>query len=134
MGIDRDEDGFLDRTEIEAGTDPADPLSQPPVGIGQYGPTTTAALTRVTGAFPNPLRGRTRIDFYLGGRATASISVYDLRGRRIQRLLSEELPGGGHFVEWDGRDAGGRAVSAGVYLVRLETPQTRHSLKLLRLQ
>ena len=29
VGIDRDEDGFLDRDEIDAGSDPADPLSTP---------------------------------------------------------------------------------------------------------
>jgi YVTN family beta-propeller protein len=29
MGIDRDEDGFLDRDELDAGSDPADPLSVP---------------------------------------------------------------------------------------------------------
>jgi hypothetical protein len=29
MGIDRDEDGYLDRDEIDAGSDPADPLSTP---------------------------------------------------------------------------------------------------------
>ena len=29
IGIDRDEDGFLDRDELDAGTDPADPGSLP---------------------------------------------------------------------------------------------------------
>jgi hypothetical protein len=29
LGVDRDRDGFLDRTEIAAGTDPADPHSNP---------------------------------------------------------------------------------------------------------
>src|SRR5207245_8417869 len=32
IGIDRDEDGFPDRTEIEQGSDPADPNSVPAVG------------------------------------------------------------------------------------------------------
>src|SRR5206468_212332 len=30
VGVDRDEDGYFDRDEILAGSDPADPLSVPP--------------------------------------------------------------------------------------------------------
>jgi hypothetical protein len=41
MGIDRDEDGFLDRDELDAGSDPADPQSTP-------GTTTTTASTTTT--------------------------------------------------------------------------------------
>jgi hypothetical protein len=29
MGVDRDEDGFFDRDEIDGGSDPADPGSTP---------------------------------------------------------------------------------------------------------
>jgi hypothetical protein len=39
IGIDRDDDGFRDRDELDAGTDPADPLSVP------GGPTTTSTST-----------------------------------------------------------------------------------------
>jgi hypothetical protein len=38
MGVDRDEDGFLDRDELDAGSDPADPASTP-------GGTTTTTVT-----------------------------------------------------------------------------------------
>jgi hypothetical protein len=38
VGIDRDEDGFLDRNEIDGGSDPADPSSTP-------GGTTTSSTT-----------------------------------------------------------------------------------------
>jgi hypothetical protein len=44
MAIDRDEDGFLDRDEIDAGSDPADPQSTPPGGTT----TTTTTLTGPT--------------------------------------------------------------------------------------
>ena len=32
IGVDRDEDGFFDRDELDAGTNPADPDSTPPLG------------------------------------------------------------------------------------------------------
>ncbi len=39
IGVDRDEDGFFDRTELDAGSDPADPSSIP------GGPTTTTTTS-----------------------------------------------------------------------------------------
>jgi len=44
VGVDRDEDGFFDRDELDAGTDPADPLSFPGAGTT----TTTTTVTTVT--------------------------------------------------------------------------------------
>jgi len=40
IGVDRDEDGFFDRDEVDAGSDPADPGSVPPMG-----PTPTSTET-----------------------------------------------------------------------------------------
>lgn len=48
-----------------------------------------------------------------------TITVHDLRGRMVRRLLAgSDLAAGEHLLEWDGRDASGRAVAAGVYLLR----------------
>jgi len=44
IGVDRDEDGFFDRDELDAGSDPADPASVP----GGGGTTTTTAATTTT--------------------------------------------------------------------------------------
>jgi hypothetical protein len=52
IGIDRDGDGYLDRDELDAGSDPADPLSVPPGGsttsTTTYVPTTTTAMATGT--------------------------------------------------------------------------------------
>ena len=47
IGIDRDEDGFFDRTELDAGSDPADPASIP-------GPSTTTSTTATTSTTSPP--------------------------------------------------------------------------------
>ncbi len=44
VGVDRDEDGFFDRDELDAGSDPADPSSTPPGGTT----TTTTTITTST--------------------------------------------------------------------------------------
>jgi YVTN family beta-propeller protein len=45
VGIDRDEDGFLDRDETDAGSDPADPASTPGGGTTTTTVTTTSTTT-----------------------------------------------------------------------------------------
>jgi flagellar hook assembly protein FlgD len=47
------------------------------------------------------------------------VSVFDVAGRQIRTLEDRSVPAGWHAVQWDGRDASGRAVAAGIYFVRL---------------
>jgi hypothetical protein len=45
MGVDRDEDSFFDTTELDFGSDPADPASAPPMATPTGTPTGTATAT-----------------------------------------------------------------------------------------
>ncbi len=54
------------------------------------------------------------------GRVTAT--VYDVTGRRVRRLGEDIRPAGPVSWRWDGRDAAGGSAPAGVYLVRIVTP------------
>jgi hypothetical protein len=93
--------------------------------------------------FPNPFPdseggiSETRIWFDLAVQSRVELAVYDMRGRLVRNLIPgpgcgpTELPPGLYGREegeppgpctnfvWDGRDDGGRRVSAGVYLLRL---------------
>jgi hypothetical protein len=68
---------------------------------------------------PNPTTGLTTIPFELARTASIALSVYDPAGREIRSLTRTTWSAGSHQVVWDGRDASGRAASAGVYYVRL---------------
>lgn len=70
-------------------------------------------------AAPNPFNPRTEFRFALGGPATASVLIHDLRGRRVWSSAPTALPAGRHAVTWDGRDADGRALPSGTYVYRL---------------
>lgn len=86
-------------------------------------------------AGPVPLRaGSVRIDFAVTGdrgmaRGPARVSVHDVGGREVRVLVDGELPAAGNRTSWDGRDAAGRRVSAGVYLVRVATLGRVESLR-----
>jgi hypothetical protein len=70
-------------------------------------------------ARPNPSGGAVRWWFVLprGGRAT--LAVHDAGGRRVATPLDRALSAGPHEAAWDGRDASGRQVPAGIYFARL---------------
>jgi len=56
------------------------------------------------------------------------LEVFDIRGRRIWSVLEHQSRGQYDRV-WDRRDASGRIVPRGVYLVRLHTPTSSTSRK-----
>ena len=73
-------------------------------------------------ASPNPTSGGAVIRFATHGDDPVRACVYDLAGRLVRQLTDGQGHAGNHEIHWDGRDAGGRAVAAGVYFVRVTTP------------
>lgn len=71
---------------------------------------------------PNPCNPRATVSFTMAAAGPARVAVFDARGRRVRRLLDGELGAGPHSLDWAGDDDHGRAVAAGLYLVRVETP------------
>ncbi len=83
---------------------------------------------------PNPFVADAAIRFELPASGEAHLRVFDSAGRLVRDLANGELPAGPHALRWDGCDRLGRSVSAGIYLVRLETPAGQRLRKLLRLR
>jgi parallel beta-helix repeat protein len=70
---------------------------------------------------PNPFNPTTLIAFELDRSSTVDLRVYDVSGRLVRTLLHGAPRGkGAHRTPWNGRDAQGRQVAAGVYYYRLE--------------
>jgi hypothetical protein len=131
MGIDRDEDGFLDQDELDLGSNPADPGSVP-VGVADPGPA-AGAVTRagfVTIA-PNPFNPATTIRFALAREELTVVAVYDVAGRQVRLIAHAVLPAGVHAVRWDRRADDGRAAASGTYFVALKTPSGVESKKVV---
>lgn len=68
--------------------------------------------------YPNPTKITTRIDFALPTATEVRIEAFDIQGRHVRTLLEGLRPAGRGDLMWDLKDAAGRHVSAGVYLVR----------------
>jgi hypothetical protein len=83
---------------------------------------------------PNPFRGSTRLQFSMPEAGPATIVVHDAAGRRVRGLGTAVYPRGTNETVWDGRDDRGRAVSSGVYFLRLETPAGESTRRVVRIR
>jgi predicted phosphodiesterase len=72
-----------------------------------------------TSCFPNPFHTATSIKFSLADAAPVSLSIFDLQGRLVKRILTAGLSAGTHRYDWDGTDDRAKQVSPGVYLYQL---------------
>ncbi len=99
-----------------SGCEAIDPFAAP---VGAPDVAAAPSDTRLAGIFPNPFGDGTTIEFDVARAMEIRLSVFDVGGRQVRVLREGSVPAGRHAVGWDGRDSGGRAVSAGVYFVRL---------------
>jgi flagellar hook assembly protein FlgD len=61
-----------------------------------------------------------RFAFDLAGDADdVRLELFDVRGRAVRALVAGPRAAGRHTVAWDGRDAGGARLPAGLYFARL---------------
>jgi hypothetical protein len=73
------------------------------------------------------------LQYRVGAAGPARLELFDVAGRSIRRF-DETSPGPGIYTrEWDRRDAGGVAVSRGLYFVRLQVESRTSMQKLLLL-
>ena len=81
--------------------------------------------------YPNPFNLSTTISFAIPNKSHVNISVFDINGRLVATLLSESLDSGYHSVNWNGVDANGLNVSAGLYVYILQADDVKLSSKMI---
>lgn len=83
-------------------------------------PAPAARPAELRAPFPSPSRGAVTLEFALARAGSVSLAILDVGGRQVRALTVAEPRGPGtHRVAWDGLDAAGRRVAAGVYRARL---------------
>jgi aminopeptidase N len=90
----------------------------PDLEPGDAGASSFVALLPIA---PNPTRGPTEIAFRVPDARPVTLEVFAADGRRVTTLAAGVRFGGGlHRLAWNARDASGRAVASGHYLLRLQ--------------
>ena len=96
-----------------------------------YGIPSHTTLSRV---YPNPFSNHIDIRYQVSKPCEIALKVYDATGRLIKSLAQGVYDPGYYTAGWNGCDSAGRAVSAGVYFIRLETADYRTVKKALFLK
>lgn len=91
------------------------------------------ATARLRQNYPNPFNPSTTIEFYLPVRTGWRIEIINLKGQVVSDFGGVGGPGS-IVLQWDGQDNGGRPVSSGVYLYRLQADDFVDAKKMLLLK
>jgi hypothetical protein len=65
--------------------------------------------------YPNPFNPTTNIQFDVFRKGLFTISIYNIRGEKIQSLISENLQPGSHQIQWQATD-----LPSGVYFMKMD--------------
>ena len=71
--------------------------------------------------YPNPFNPVTTINYDLPQQTHVNLMIYDILGREVVKLVSEETPAGYQSVIWNTRNNFGQPVSAGIYFYQIQT-------------
>ena len=127
---------------VVLGTSPASGDDGVFVLINQGTPATAiAAETSTPTAFalganyPNPFNPATTIPLAVpDGTKNVNLTIYNVLGQPLRQLWTGPLPAGEHQLTWDGRDAKGRPVAAGVYVYRLQVDEQTRARKMVKIE
>jgi hypothetical protein len=81
---------------------------------------------RLNQNYPNPFNPSTTFSFSLPVRTFVSLKVFDLLGREVATIVSEELQAGNHIRPWHALD-----VASGTYFLRLKAGAFTETRRLL---
>ncbi len=83
---------------------------------------------------PNPARGASILEFHTATRGPVRVEIFDIAGRRVVSLADREMEATTVRLRWDGRDAEGRDVAPGVYLVRVTASSAVITRRIVRIR
>ncbi|MBN2000808.1 T9SS type A sorting domain-containing protein [candidate division KSB1 bacterium] len=79
--------------------------------------------------YPNPFNQSTNIKYMVAHEGDVIISVFDITGKNIRRLVHRFHRSGSYDAVWDGRDDKNRDVPSGVYFVQMKSGGTVEVVK-----
>ncbi len=94
-------------------------------GINSFAPKTFSLLQN----FPNPFNPSTTISFTIPSRSFVSLKVFDIVGREVAIILSEEMPEGSYAKQWNAEK-----MSSGIYFCRMQAGSFTATKKLILLK
>jgi hypothetical protein len=86
-------------------------------------------VSRLYQNYPNPFNPTTTVMFDLAKAEPVKLSIYNVRGQLVRKLVEGQMNPGTHRVVWDGKDAQNRSVGSGIYFIRIEANDLKTTRK-----
>ncbi|MFC1563887.1 T9SS type A sorting domain-containing protein [candidate division KSB1 bacterium] len=86
-------------------------------GFGQQKASSGAKIPKTFGLnqnFPNPFNPVTEIKYQLPKASSVTLTVYNMLGQEVARLVDTDMPAGYHSVKWDAS-----SVASGTYIYKI---------------
>jgi hypothetical protein len=84
--------------------------------------------------YPNPFNPQTHIVYQLSRAGQVTLTVYNVMGQAVCRLVDGSQGAGEHTVTWHGLDDAGRPVASGIYFYQLAAGEFVETRKMLLLK
>ncbi len=81
--------------------------------------------------YPNPFNPVTIISYGLPKSSIVKITIFDVTGKEVQKLVNEKQSAGKYDLEWHGLDRLGNKVSSGLYLYEIKADRFRKVNKMV---
>ncbi len=81
--------------------------------------------------YPNPFNPRTVIQYEIPIQGHVTITIFDLLGRKVVKLVDAVQGPGYKAITWDGKNESGLPIGAGLYFYQLQTPTYIHTKKMV---
>lgn len=81
--------------------------------------------------YPNPFNQQTVIEYHVPKNLPVKITILNILGQEIRRLVEKRHEAGNYRIRWDGVAQDGRTVESGVYLVRAEVGAMTQTRKIV---
>jgi hypothetical protein len=106
-------------------------ILEPPTGLLNGRAAARHLKSGLVAITPNPFKNQTEVTYTQGSdEARVSLSVYDVSGRLVRRLVDAGSSPGIHSLTWDGRSEDGKRLQSGAYILRLKAGDATSARKL----
>ena len=84
--------------------------------------------------YPNPFNPITTLNYYLPEESIVNITIYDLKGNIVKKIVDQIETSGFKSVQWNGTNNKGQSASAGAYIYVIEAGDFRQTNKMILLK
>ncbi|MFQ6003311.1 MAG: T9SS type A sorting domain-containing protein, partial [Candidatus Zixiibacteriota bacterium] len=84
--------------------------------------------------YPNPFNPQTMIKYDLPNPGHVNVTIYNILGQKVKTLVNEHQEAGHKWVNWDGKDDGGKEVASGIYFYKIKTAEFEKTKKMVLLK